>query len=155
MKTITAFVFFAMVSVACAQLYGRGFGLNGSYNRGIGLVGNGVYNSGASFYGTGVNGAYHNGRSIGFGGTFGPSATLGSIGFGQGYDLAMPPSYDTDLVPFWSEIGVVTDSDPGQAINTKLFYMIVLAIRIEYMFHDIIAIQIKVPKAVKSARVPP
>ena len=85
MKTITAFVFFAMVSVACAQLYGRGFGLNGSYNRGIGLVGNGVYNSGASLYGTGVNGAYHNGRSIGLGGTFGPSATLGSIGFGQGY----------------------------------------------------------------------
>ncbi|KAH9409104.1 hypothetical protein TYRP_011382, partial [Tyrophagus putrescentiae] len=37
----------------------------------------------------------------------------------------MPPSYDTDLVTVL-----------GQVINTKLFYMVVLSIRIEYMFHE-------------------
>ncbi|KAH9401345.1 hypothetical protein TYRP_016727 [Tyrophagus putrescentiae] len=51
----------------------------------------------------------------------------------------MLPSYDTDVVTVvfrkLVSLPTATHSSEGQAINTKLFYIIFLAIRIKYMFH--------------------
>ncbi|KAH9407553.1 hypothetical protein TYRP_012375 [Tyrophagus putrescentiae] len=64
----------------------------------------------------------------------------------------MPPSYDTDVVTVvfrkLRSLLMAAYSSEGQAINTKLFYMIFLAIRIEYMFHEHHSHpEIKVPKS--------
>ncbi|KAH9400017.1 hypothetical protein TYRP_001573, partial [Tyrophagus putrescentiae] len=65
----------------------------------------------------------------------------------------MPPSYDTDVVTVvfrkLRSLLMVAHSSEGQTINTKLFYMIFLAIRIKYMFHEHHSHpKIKVPKSI-------